>query len=239
MTITRRDIMKLAPATALPLPALGQDMRARTLRFVPSTDLVSLDPVLSTALVAVQHGYHVFDTLYGVDGQNRPQPQMAEGHQVSDDGRVWTIRLRDGLRWHDGEPVRARDCAASLDRWSKRDTYGRILGAAVEAYETPDDRTLRIRLKRPFPRLLDAIGKPHSSPAFMMPERLASTSPNTPITEMIGSGPYRFLRNELNSGSLVAYERFAGYVPRSEAPEWTSGGKVAHFERVEMAHHRR
>jgi peptide/nickel transport system substrate-binding protein len=114
MTITRRDMMKLAPATALPLPALGQDMRARTLRFVPSTDLVSLDPVLSTALVAVQHGYHVFDTLYGVDAQMRPQPQMAEGASVSDDRLTWLITLRDGLRFHDGEPVRARDCAASL-----------------------------------------------------------------------------------------------------------------------------
>ena len=229
----RRDALMLPPALALAAPALGQDMRARTLRLVPSTDLVSLDPVISTALVAVQHGYHVFDTLYGVDGQMRAQPQMAEGHEVSADGLTWFIRLRQGLRFHDGEPVRARDCAASLERWSRRDSFGRVYAGAVEAYETPDDRTLRIRLKRPFPRLLDAIAKPHSQPAFIMPERIVRASPDAPITEVVGSGPYRFLRDEWSSGHLVAYGKFDGYVPRAEAPDWTSCGKDAHFERVE------
>lgn len=233
MTLSRRHALALPIAMTLAAPALAQDMRARTLRFVPSTDLVSLDPVISTALVAVQHGFHVFDTLYGVDGQMRAQPQMAEGHQVSADGLAWTIRLREGLRFHDGEPVRASDCAASLARWSRRDSFGRVYATAVEAYETPDDRTLVIRLKRPFPRLPDALAKPHSQPAFIMPERIIRAAGDAPITEVVGSGPYRFLRDEWSSGHLIAYARFDGYRPRGEAPEWTSGGKVAHFERVE------
>ncbi|MFC3124394.1 ABC transporter substrate-binding protein [Pseudoroseomonas globiformis] len=238
MSLRRRNLM-LATA-ALPLvdralarPALAQNRRAATLRLVPSTDLVSLDPVFSTALVAVQHGYHVFDTLYGVDSAMRPQPQMAEGATISDDGRIWSIRLREGLLFHDGTPVRSADCAASLERWSRRDTFGRAYGAAVERYDTSDSRVLRIHLKRPFPRLLDAIGKPHSAPAFIMPERLARSAPDQPVTEMIGSGPYRFLPDELDSGNLIAYTRFDGYKPRAGNPEWTSGGKVAHFERVE------
>lgn len=233
MTVRRRDMLAFASALGLSAPAVAQDTRASTLRFVPSTDLVSLDPVLSTALVAVQHGYHVFDTLYGVDGRMQPQPQMAESHEVSADGRAWTIRLREGLRFHDGAPVLPRDCAASLDRWSRRDTFGRVYGAAVEGYDSVDDRTLRIRLKRPFPRLAEALGKPHSSPAFIMPARVAAAAPNTPISEIIGSGPYRFLPGEFDSGNRVAYARFDGYKPRSEAPDWTSGGKVAHFERIE------
>ena len=157
MSLRRRAVLALAPSLGLSVPAIAQDMRARTLRFVPSTDLVSLDPVLSTALVAVQHGFHVFDTLYGVDAQMRAKPQMAEGHQISPDGRAWTIRLRDGLVFHDGTPVRSRDCAASLERWARRDTFGRVYGAAVDGYDSVDDRTLRIRLKRPFPRLAEAI----------------------------------------------------------------------------------
>jgi len=231
--ICRRTLMQAAAALPLAAPAIAQDMRARTLRLVPSTDLVSLDPVFSTALVAVQHGYHVFDTLYGVDAAMRPRPQMAEGAEVGEGGRAWTIRLRDGLKFHDGQPVRAADCAASLQRWSGRDTFGRAYAAAVDRYEAVDDRTLRIHLKRPFPRLLDAIGKPHSVPAFIMPERIVTAAASTPITEVVGSGPYRFLPSELNSGALVAYARNETYVPRSEAPEWTSGGKVAHFDRVE------
>lgn len=233
MPLHRRDLLKGVAAAALPMPAIAQDARAKTLRLVPSTDLVSLDPVFSTALVAVQHGYHVFDTLYGVDAALRPRPQMAEAHFVSGDGRIWTIRLREGLRFHDGEPVRAADCAASLERWGQRDPFGRALAAAVDRYEAQSDRELRIHLRKPFPRLLDALGKPHSSPAFIMPERIARTPPTSAITEVVGSGPFRFLPGELTSGHLIAYSRFDGYVPRQEPAEWTSGGKVAHFERIE------
>ena len=232
MTLTRRTLMTTAAAASLKAPAIAQDRRAQTLRFVPSTSLVSLDPVFSTALVAVEHGYYVFDTLYGVDAQLRPRPQMAEGADVSANGRVWTIRLREGLKFHDGSPVRAADCAASLLRWSRLDTFGKTLALAVDHYEAASDGELKVHLKRPFPRLLEAIGKPHSSPAFIMPERLARTPSSEQVTEMIGSGPYRFLASDYVPGSRVTYEKFDGYVPRSENPEWTSGGKVAHFARI-------
>ncbi|MBR0665044.1 ABC transporter substrate-binding protein [Roseomonas hellenica] len=229
----RRSLLMASAAASLPLPAVAQNAGARTLRFVPQANLTLLDPVFTTAAVTITHGYCVFDTLYGVDNQLRPRPQMAEGATTSEDGRTWLIRLRDGLRFHDGEPVRAQDCVPSLARWSRRDTFGQTLGAAVDAWEAADDRTIRIRLKRPFPRLLDAIAKPHSSPAFMMPERLARTDPATQVTEMVGSGPFRFLRDEYVSGSRATYARFDGYVPRTEAPEWTAGAKRANFDRLE------
>ncbi|UPG73998.1 ABC transporter substrate-binding protein [Roseomonas gilardii subsp. gilardii] len=222
----------LAPSV-LARPALAQDRRARTLRFVPQANLTVLDPILTTAGVTADHGYAVFDTLYGTDADFRPTPQMAEGHEVSADGRTWTIRLREGLRFHDGEPVRAVDCAASLARWSKRDSFGQTLAAAVEAWEAPGDRELRIRLTRPFPRLLSALAFVGPIPAFIMPERLAKTDPYKPVTEMIGSGPYRFLADEFVSGSRAAYARFDGYRPRAEAPALNAGGKQAHFERIE------
>ncbi len=232
VTLTRRTLMTAAAATALTTPAIAQDRGAQTLRFVPSTSLVSLDPVFSTALVAVQHGYYVFDTLYGVDAQLKPKPQMAERADVSAAGRVWTIRLREGLKFHDGSPVRAADCVASLLRWSQIDTFGKTLALAVDRYEAASDRELKVHLQRPFPRLLEALGKPHSSPAFIMPERLARTPPSIQVTEMIGSGPYRFLASDYVPGSRMMYEKFDGYVPRPEKPEWTSGGKVAHFARI-------
>ena len=208
----RRMFLAASGAMALPTLSSGASRTAdpRVLRFVPQANLSILDPVFTTAAVTITHGYCVFDTLYGVDGQMHPKPQMAEGAETSADGRTWLIRLREGLRFHDGEPVRAQDCAASLARWSQRDTYGQTLGAAVDSFEAADDRTVRIRLKRPFARLLDAIGKPHSSPAFMMPERLAKTDPTKPVTEMVGSGPFRFLANEYISGSRAAYARFEG-----------------------------
>jgi peptide/nickel transport system substrate-binding protein len=232
--VTRRAA--LGAVAALAAPGLSRAQRGadpRVLRFVPQAALSNPDPVSSLAGVAVNHGFYVWDTLYGIDARMRPQPQMAEGHAVSDDGLRWAIRLREGLVFHDGQPVRARDCAASLRRWGNRDTFGRTYAAAVAEYETPDDRTLVIRLQRPFPLLLDAIAKAGTVPAFIMPERLATTDALRPLPEVVGSGPYRFLRDEFNAGSRAAYARWERYRPRAEAPEWTSGGKVAHFDRVE------
>jgi len=226
-----------APATTLaaPLAGLALAQPARVLRFVPQANLTSLDPIWTTAAVTENHGWTVFDTLYGLTEDLKVQPQMAEGHTVSDDKRTWQIRLREGLRFHDGTPVRAQDCAASLARWSKRDTFGQSLGAVVDAWEAADDRTIRIKLKSPFPLLLDALAKPAAVVPFMMPERIASTDPFQQMPEVVGSGPYRFLPGEYVSGSRVVYERFTGYQPRQEEPSRTAGGKVAHFDRIEWS----
>ena len=221
-----------AGGAMLARPALAQPASARTLRFVPEVNLTVLDPIVTTAAVSTTHGYCVFDTLYGVDEQLVPKPQMAEGDKTSEDGRTHEITLREGLRFHDNEPVLARDCVASLRRWGQRDSFGQALSGFVDSWETADDRTIRIRLKRPFPRFARALGKPHSSPAFIMPERIANTSPMTPITEMIGSGPFRFKADEYISGSRVVYTRFEGYKPRQEPASWSTGGKQVHFDRV-------
>jgi peptide/nickel transport system substrate-binding protein len=217
-------------AAALPRFAIAQPANARVLRFVPQANLTLLDPIITTAAVTANHGWMVWDTLYGVNGKLEPKPQMAEGHTVSDDGRTWLIKLRPGLKWHDGEPVLARDCAASLARWAVRDPFGQTLLPYVDAFGTADDRTVKVTLKKPFPLLIQAIAQQNS---FIMPERLAKTDPFKAIPEVVGSGPFRFLPKEFVAGSSAAWEKFDGYVPRQEAPEWTSGGKVAHFDRIE------
>jgi peptide/nickel transport system substrate-binding protein len=234
----RRTVIKgaaiSAAATVLPRRfAIGAPERSRVLRIVPHAGLTSLDPVWTTALITANHGYNVYDTLFATDSKLRSRPQMAEGYIVSDDGRTWMIRLREGLKFHDAEPVRAQDCAASLARWAKRDTYGLTLDSYVDSYGVADDRTIRITLKRPFPLLIDAIGKSFTNVPFMMPERFAKTDPFKQVTEAIGSGPYRFVKDEYVSGAFIAYAKFDGYVPRQEPPEWSTGGKVAHMDRVE------
>jgi peptide/nickel transport system substrate-binding protein len=227
----RRSLIAGAVAM-LPRVSIAQPARNRILHFTPRTALSILDPVWSTGAVTTAHGYCVFDTLYGVDNRYRAHPQMAECHSVSDDGLNWSIRLRPGLKWHDGEPVLARDCVESLRRWSRRDTFGQLLGTYVAEWLAADDRTIRIRLHQPVGVLPDALAHPSASAAFMMPERVARTPPTEQIKEMIGSGPLRFLADEYEPGHHVGYARFDGYQPRDEAPEGTTGGKQMHFDRV-------
>ena len=233
----RRTIIRLggaaAVAAALPRVAIGQSTAATTLKFVPQENLTSLDPIWTTASVTANHAYAVYDTLFAVNAKLEPKPQMAEGYTVSDDGRVYLITLREGLKFHDGEPVRAQDCAPSLARWAARDTMGQTLAKFVDSRGVQDDRTVKITLKSPFPLLIDALAKPEENEPFIMPERVARTDPMQQIKETVGSGPFRFLSNEFVSGSAAAYAKFDGYVARQEPPDRASGGKVATFRRIE------
>ncbi len=230
----RRSVLRAGVAggvaALLPRFAIGQSADARVLRFVPQANLTVLDPIITTAAVTANHAWMVWDTLFGVNAAQQAQPQMADGYTISDDGRTYLIKLREGLRWHDGEPVRAQDCAASLARWAVRNTFGQTAAKSVDEWGVADDKTVKITLKRPFPLLIDAIAVQNS---FIMPERLAKTDPFKAINEVVGSGPYRFLKDEFVPGSSAAWEKFDGYVPRQEPAEWSSGGKIANFQRIE------
>ena len=237
MTISRRTVLGSAlAAAAVTRPAVTRAAaaaRADTLRIVPSSALTVLDPVWTPAGVTTGHAYHVFDTLFAVDRAMNVRPQMAEAIETADDGRTATIRLREGLRFHDGTPVLPRDCIASITRWARRDSFGSLLGRAADGMDAPDDRTIRIRYKTPFRRTADALAHPVALGCFIMPERLAATDPQKQVTEMVGSGPYRFLPDEFVAGSRVAYARFDGYTPRPEPADYASGGKRAGFARIE------
>ncbi|MGI4810085.1 MAG: ABC transporter substrate-binding protein, partial [Janthinobacterium lividum] len=218
----------------LALPSIGRAAGASTLKFIPQIDLAFLDPHWTTANVTRGHGYLVFDTLYGQDGTFTSSPQMLEGHVVENDGKLWKLTLRPGLMWHDGERVTARDCVASIKRWAARDAFGSALMAVTDELSAPDDRTIQFKLNKPFPLLPQALGKPTTPNPVMMPERLAKTDPFTQITEMVGSGPYRFVANERVPGARNVYQKFDKYQPRQGGtPTWTAGPKVAYFDRVE------
>jgi len=229
----RRTFLTAATAT-LAVPGVSRGADNKVLTFAPQADLAVLDPLWTTTYQTRDHGYMVFDTLFGLDASYRPQPQMLEGIVTEADGKTWTLTLRDGLLFHDGEKVLARDCVASINRWGKRDTFGQALMAATDELSAPDDRTIRFRLKQPFPLLPHALGKAPPNMCAMLPERLAKTDPFTQIPEMVGSGPFTFNAAERVSGSRVVYNRNPRYVPRSNGTaEWTAGPKVVHVDRVE------
>jgi len=232
----RRTLLKAASAGAavLAAPRIGSAQAARALKFVPQADLAVLDPVYATAYVTRNHAFLVFDTLYGLDEHYTPQPQMVEGHRIEDDGKLWTLTLRDGLMFHDGSRVLARDAVASIQRWAARDAFGASLLAATAELSAPSDKEIRFRLTKPFPALPLALGRGSNAMLPVMPERLAKTPGSTQVTEMVGSGPYRFIAAERVAGSQAVYQRFDGYVPRqSGVSSFTAGPKIAHVERVE------
>ena len=235
--MTRREFAAGAGG-AIAISGIGRRARAataddKTLHFIAQSDLRVLDPIWTTAYVTRNHGYMVFDTLFALDDKFQPHPQMVGDYRVSDDKLLYRFTLRDGLKFHDGQPVRGRDCTASLRRWMARNSLGQTMATEIAEMKGGDDKNFSIHLKEPFPLLIDAIAKVSSLAPFIMPERLAKTDPFQQVTEMVGSGPFKFIKDEFQPGNKAVYVKNTDYVPRSEPPSWASGGKVIKVDRVE------
>ncbi|MGJ4925994.1 ABC transporter substrate-binding protein [Bradyrhizobium sp. HKCCYLS2038] len=225
----------LVASTVLLLPSfMSQALAAgkKTISAVMHSDLRVIDPGFTTAYITRDHGYMVYDTLLATDSNFKIQPQMADW-KVSDDKLTYTFTLRDGLKWHDGAPVTAEDCVASLKRWGRNDGMGQKLMDFTASLEAPDAKTIVLKLKEPYGLVLESIGKPSSLVPFMMPKRLAETPQGQQIPEQIGSGPFKFVKAEFQPGVKAVYEKNTDYVPRKEPASWTSGGKVVKVDRVE------
>jgi len=227
-----RGTMFAAAVASLAMMAGMAD--AQTLRAVKHSDLRVLDPILTTAYMSRNHGYMIFDTLYALDENLAPQPQMVDTHTVSDDGLTYTFTLRDGLMFHDGAPVTGADVAASIARWGERDGMGQVLMSFVDSMEqggSPNEFV--INLKQPYGLVIDSLAKPSSNVPFIMPKRLADTPSTEAIPEQIGSGPFKWVADEYQPGVRAVYEKNEDYVPRSEPASFAAGGKVVKVDRVE------
>ena len=204
-----------------------------TLRVVKQSELRVLDPIWTTAYSTRDHGYMIYDTLFALDANGQIKPQMVDHYDLSADKLTYTITLREGLRWHDGNVVTAGDCVASIKRWGARDALGQRMMSMVRDMPIVDARTYTIVHGAPSGRVITALGQPSTAVPFMMPKRVADTTPAAQITDYIGSGPFVFKKDEWKPGVKAVYVRFAGYKPRNELPSGLAGGKVAKVDRVE------
>jgi peptide/nickel transport system substrate-binding protein len=230
--MTMRGRLVLATATAV-LLHVAPAQAETTLRVVMHSDLKLLDPVWSGGYITRNHGYMIYDTLFATDAKGEIRPQMVDRYDVSADKLTYTMTLRDGLLWHDGKPVTAEDCVASIKRWGARDSFGQKLMTFVKDLVVVNARTFRIVLSEPTGLVLPALGKPSVYVPFMMPKRVADTSSNEQISDYTGSGPFVFKRDEWKAGDKVVYVKFDKYRPRPEPPSGLAGGKVAKVDRVE------
>jgi peptide/nickel transport system substrate-binding protein len=221
--MTRREFAATTGSVgAFGFAAAAKGADTKTLRFIAQSDLRVLDPIWTTAGITRNHGYMVYDTPFALDAKFKPQPQMVGDYSISPDKLLYSITLRDGLKFHDGEPVRGTDCVVSLQRWMVRDSFGQSLATALDKIEPAGDKGFTIRLKEPFPLLLDALAKVAGAP-FIIPERLAKTDPYQQVTEAVGSGPYKFVKDEFQPGHMAVYVKNTDYVPRGEPPSWGVG----------------
>jgi len=228
----RRSVLRLA-ALAASLSLMPGAFAESTLKVALHSDLKIIDPIWTTALISTHHGMMVYDTLFSLDEKLTVQPQMVDKWSLSEDKLTWTFTLRDGLEWHDGQPVTAEDCVASIKRWSVRDGMGQKLMSFVAELKPTDAKTLRMQMKEPYGLVLETLGKSTSNFPFMMPKRVAETDPGTQITDPVGSGPFIFKKEEWKPGEKAVYVKNPKYKPRAEPASGFAGGKVVKVDRVE------
>jgi peptide/nickel transport system substrate-binding protein len=236
--ITRRAALQSGAAAAALIAAPGivrgqsRPAAARTVRAVFHGDIPTYDPIWTTANMSAYAGGMVYDTLFGIDAKQQPQPQMVSKYGVSDDKLTWTFELRDGLRWTDGTAVTTADVVPSLRRWGVRDGFGQHMMQRVKDISAKDDKTFTIQLKERYGLVLDALAKTATPICFMMRKKEAETDPMQKITEVVGSGPFKLNLDETKPGTQYVYDRNPDYVPRSEPPSGIAGGKVVKLDRV-------
>ncbi|TDR89192.1 ABC transporter substrate-binding protein [Enterovirga rhinocerotis] len=221
----------VAALAASATPAFAQ--AKKTIKAVMHSGLRITDPIITTAYIARNHGYMIYDVLFAYDEKFEVKPQMAKEWSVSDDKLTYTFTLRDGLKFHDGTPVTSDDCIASIQRWAKRDGMGQKLADFTKEWVKVDDKTFKLVLKEPYGLVMTSLGKPSGNTPFIMPKRMADTPADKNVPEEIGSGPFKFVKEEFQPGLKVVYEKNTDYVPRSEPVSYMAGGKLAKVDRVE------
>ena len=197
-----------------------------TLRAVLEAEIVTLDPYFTTAYITRTFGLMVYDTLFGQDGKGEFKPQMVETWTASEDKLTWRFTLRSGLAFHDGSPVTAADCVASLRRWGSRSALGGRLMDVTASLVAVDAKTFELTLKEPYGLVIDSLGTTSSPTPFIMPERLAKTPGTTQLTEVMGSGPFVYTKADHRTGDRMVLKRNANYVPRAEPADFLAGGKM-------------
>ncbi len=234
MTSASKTISLAAFGAALPLAlGLAQPAEAqKTLIVVPHADLRILDPLQAAATITTMHASNIYDELFAWDVNLQPKPQMVGDYQVSADKLTYTMTLRPGLKWHDGTPVTTRDVVPSVDRWMKRDGVGKKLAEVLASLTATDDRTFVIKLKQPYSWVEYSLGNHAGNYPAIMREKEAKIDPMTPVTETIGSGPYKFSKEEWKPGAEVVYVKNTDYVPRSDPPDAMAGAKLVKVDKM-------
>jgi peptide/nickel transport system substrate-binding protein len=230
----RTSLLGVAAALFLSGTALTAASAETVLRASLHADVRTLDPHWTTQTVAGIHGMIVYDTLFGVDDNGVPHPQMVGDYSVSDDGLKYSFTLRDGLKWHDGSAVTTADVIASLKRWGAKDQAALAMFVHLDKMEAVNAKTFTMAFKAPYGLVLETLGKTGTMVPIIMREQDAKLKSNEQVTEAIGSGPFMMKKDEWVPGSRTVYVKNPNYVPREDKPSGFSGAKIPKVDRIEL-----
>ncbi len=211
-------------ASAQEQPKAGGVLKAAMIGEPPSLDLHT-----TTAVIVQQITWHVYETLYTYDKGYNAIPMLAEGHTVGDNGRTYTFKLRRGVKFHNGKELTSADVVASLVRWGKLATSGKAVWRNVEGVEAKDPYTVAMYLKDPSGALLLGLSRPNNG-AVVYPKEVIDAAGDGPLTQYIGTGPFRFVEHKPDRHVKVA--RFKDYVARAEAPIGYGGKRTAWVDEI-------
>ncbi len=179
-------------------------------------------------------GWHIFETLFALDKNFAIKPMVAKDYKVSKDGLTYTMNLREGVHFHDGSTVTAKDAAASIDRWRKVSSVGKITGAYMDTVKAVNDKTVEIKLKKDYKPFIASMAAPKSA-LIVIPAKIANEAGEQPLKpeQLIGTGPYKF--EKWDKGQKIILSKFKDYSARTET-DWggLTGKKTAHFDKIEF-----
>jgi peptide/nickel transport system substrate-binding protein len=217
-----------APAGQAAAPAIpqGGTLKVATIGEPPNLDVMTLPADLVTMI-----GQHIFEQMFAFDEKYDVKPMLAETYNVSADGKTYTIHLRKGVKFHNGQEMTSADAVASINRWGKVSSRGKIAFNSFESVAAPDASTVVIKLKTPFAPLLSFLAFQNTA-AAIMPKAIVEKFGDKVVTEYVGTGPYRF--EDWRPDFRIRLTRYTGYSPRTDAPSGFAGKKTAYLDAVEF-----
>lgn len=205
-----------------------------TLNVAFSADPDTIDWMSTGASSTRDVGWHIFESLFALDKDYQIKPMIAEGYDVSEDQKTYTIKLRKDVNFHDGSTVTSEDVVASIERWRKISSVGKIASEYIESVKTIDESTVEIKLTEVYNSLMADVAAPKSALAII-PAEIATEAGEKPLTpeQLIGTGPYSFEKWE--RGKEIVLTKFETYSAREET-DWggLTGKKTAYFDEIKF-----
>ncbi|GGA22959.1 ABC transporter substrate-binding protein [Psychrobacillus lasiicapitis] len=212
----------------------GEPVVSETLKVAYASDPDTLDWSYTGASPTRDVAWHIFEMLFALDNDFAIQPMLAESYEVNEDRTLYTIKVREGVKFHDGSVLTAEDVVASIERWGKISSVGKTTFTHIESVTATSENEVQVKLLEPYNSLLADFAAPKSA-LMIIPAKVAEAAGEQPLKpeHLIGNGPYAF--EKWDRGQEIVVKKFADYSAREEE-DWggLTGKKTAYFNEIKF-----